>query len=108
MRRTIVTLTALTASAGLLFGYAPHSEAAQTTTHHTPQMGPGSFTFPQVRTHYPHRACLTEDGTWCVWDARHMGNGIGRSFWTDHNDRVHYVTHREAHGLIWYWRGMHR
>ena len=24
--------------------------------------------------------CLTEDSTWCYWDAQTMGNGQGRSF----------------------------
>jgi hypothetical protein len=48
----------------------------------------------------PHTACPTEDSSWCVWDARHRGNGIGRSFWTDHRDRVHYVSHRTAHHML--------
>lgn len=49
----------------------------------------------------PHRACPTEDSAWCVWDARHMGNGKGRSFWADRRGRPHYVSHATAHRL---WR----
>lgn len=46
-----------------------------------------------------NKPCEYEDSTNCVWDARHMGNGIGRSFV---NDRGHitYVSHRAAHTLL--------
>lgn len=48
----------------------------------------------------PHKACPTEDSVWCVWDARHMGNGRGDSFWTDHKGNAHYVSHKRAHRMI--------
>ena len=51
--------------------------------------------------------CRFEDGSGqapgCVWDARHRGNGIGRSFIvTRVGDRetFTYVTHRQAHRLV--------
>lgn len=36
----------------------------------------------------------------CVWDARHMGNGHGRSFVVTARDRVRYVSHATAHALL--------
>lgn len=55
-------------------------------------------------------ACEYEDGSSqrvCVWDARHMGNGIGRSVIVRNGgtDRVTYriVSHRRAHALIAAW-----
>jgi hypothetical protein len=43
--------------------------------------------------------CKFEDSNHCVWDAKHMGNGIGRSFFT--NDRgVHYISHDRAHDML--------
>lgn len=57
---------------------------------------------------FPHRACPDDDGdsiNRCVWDARHMGNGLGDSFYV-HNHRVHYVTHWRAHHLV-DWRRIH-
>jgi len=47
------------------------------------------------------RPCKYEDSKNCVWDARHMGNGQGRSFAVDRRNRVHYITHRTAHRAIW-------
>lgn len=45
-------------------------------------------------------ACATDEPsvTRCVWDARHQGNGAGRSFVTE-GEQVRYVTHRRAHWL---------
>lgn len=46
----------------------------------------------QVRyTRMPH--CLFDDGTGgpCIWDGRLDGNGVGRSFWADKHERIHYV-----------------
>lgn len=46
-------------------------------------------------------ACVFEDkGRMCVWDARHRGNGIGRSFARDRAGRIHYITHRTAHRAV--------
>ena len=44
--------------------------------------------------------CAYEDSTNCVWDARHMGNGIGRSFVVRPSGRVVYVSHARAHFLL--------
>lgn len=45
--------------------------------------------------------CVTEDSTGrCVWDARHLGNGTGRSFVVRASGRVVYVTHARAHLLL--------
>lgn len=48
----------------------------------------------------PHTACQTEDSTWCVRDAKHSGNGKGRSYWVDRSSVPHFVTHATAHALI--------
>ena len=52
-------------------------------------------------------AAVTEDScasgvARCVWDARHRGNGIGRSFILVRGD-VRYVTHQRAHRLVAAW-----
>lgn len=51
--------------------------------------------------------CRYEDGSGqarCVWDARHMGNGEGRSLLIRRGgtDRAEYIriTHRRAHRLM--------
>ena len=46
------------------------------------------------------RPCKFEDSRFCVWDARHMGNGQGRSFAADRRGGVHYITHRTAHRAL--------
>lgn len=48
----------------------------------------------------PHTACLTEDSTWCVRDAKHAGNGRGRSYWVDRSSVPHFVSHARAHHMI--------
>lgn len=55
----------------------------------------------------PLGPCVQEDSPGpCVWDARHMGNGIGKSFLAlppskGHNGgRVIYLSHTEAHRLL--------
>ena len=47
------------------------------------------------------RPCKQEDSTSCVWDARHRGNGEGRSFWADdtYGKRAFY-SHKIAHRLL--------
>ena len=46
------------------------------------------------------KPCAYEDGPGpCVWDARHRGNGVGKSFVVRRDGRVVYVTHRRAHRL---------
>ena len=52
-------------------------------------------------------ACIYEDGSSqarCVWDAKHMGNGEGRSVLiinggTD-NAKIKYISHKKAHRLL--------
>lgn len=44
----------------------------------------------------------------CVWDARHRGNGHGRSFIIRRDGDIRYVTHRRAHRLVAAWRQAHR
>ena len=50
---------------------------------------------------YPN--CVSEDGgngtVDCIWDARHQGNGIGRSFIHTRTGRVIYIPHRFAHAM---------
>lgn len=50
--------------------------------------------------------CKYEDGSGqarCVWDARHNGNGHGRSYVIvnggEDNAKIRFVTHRRAHWL---------
>jgi hypothetical protein len=38
-------------------------------------------------------ACDHESGSTtlpCFWDAKHRGNGLGKSFWIDTNNNTHY------------------
>lgn len=47
------------------------------------------------------RPCLTEnDAKACVWDAKHMGNGLGSSFLLLPSGRVVYIKHSDAHRLV--------
>lgn len=43
--------------------------------------------------------CEYEDSTHCVWDARHQGNGIGRSALITKEGKVIFIPHRAAHAL---------
>lgn len=42
--------------------------------------------------------CKYEDSRNCVWDARHRGNGEGRSF-INRNGKITFISHRAAHAL---------
>lgn len=59
-----------------------------------------------VRTRHVD-ACATDEGPDgqgsrpCVWDARHMGNGLGRSFIVRRDGRLQYLGHSRAHALVW-------
>lgn len=49
------------------------------------------------------RPCKYEDSTNCVWDAKHMGNGGGRSFVATgprFNPTITFVSHRLAHRML--------
>lgn len=37
----------------------------------------------------------------CVWDARHMGNGKGRSYKIRWNGEQQFISHRRAHQLAY-------
>lgn len=56
------------------------------------------------------RACKYEDAPKgnCVWDARHRGNGIGRSFYVDKRGKQTFITHRKAHRMVKAWRNSAR
>lgn len=48
-------------------------------------------------------ACLTDEGDQpgpCVWDARHMGNGEGHSFFISKRDRYWRIAHARAHCMV--------
>lgn len=47
----------------------------------------------------PYVACFYEDSKNCVWDAKHMGNGEGRSFVINRTGKLTFVPHRVAHLL---------
>lgn len=57
----------------------------------------------------PHSPCRYEDGSGgplpCIWDGRHMGNGVGRSYIMRRSDgddpRQVFISHRRAHRLLY-------
>lgn len=57
------------------------------------------------------RHCPTDETVIrCVWDARHMGDGNGRSYWSDGDDNggAHFYSHKVAHRLAYgHWRRPH-
>lgn len=54
------------------------------------------------------KPCKYEDSSVrCTWDAKHMGNGRGKSFVVLKGGRVKYVSHKRAHTLITRWREAH-
>ena len=48
------------------------------------------------------RPCRNDEpvGGPCVWDARHQGNGTGKSFRVTRSGTVIFLTHREAHRAL--------
>lgn len=46
------------------------------------------------------RPCKFEDSTNCIWDAKHQGNGKGKSFKVSPSGKITYLTHRRAHYLL--------
>jgi hypothetical protein len=50
----------------------------------------------------PMWGCVYEDSAGpCFWDAKHQGNGRGRSFWVDRKQHVHHskwVDRQQRHG----------
>lgn len=57
--------------------------------------------------------CIREDGSgnagkWCVWDARHQGNGRGHSIVVNrYREAYTRVTHRFAHNAGQRWQKRH-
>lgn len=51
------------------------------------------------RTEY--MPCAQEDSNNCVWDAKHQGNGIGRSYFVGRDGKVYPLPHHIAHALIY-------
>lgn len=47
------------------------------------------------------KACKYEDSVSCVWDARHIGDGKGRSFRAFKNGKIRFISHKRAHTLIY-------
>jgi hypothetical protein len=48
--------------------------------------------------------CRTEDSNGCVWDARHRGDGTGRSWYASPDGVVTYIGHKRAHRMVRAWR----
>ena len=62
---------------------------------------PLTLTVPAEAHNIAH--CRYEDGPPpCVWDARHMGNGDGRSFRLFADGSKKWLTHRRAHYLAYH------
>lgn len=49
---------------------------------------------------WKHVPCAQEDAVGCTWDARHLGNGTGRSYLVSPRGRVTPVSHARAHRLL--------
>lgn len=49
----------------------------------------------------PKTPCAYEGANDCVWDAVHMGNGMGHSYIALANGRVIYISHARAHRLAY-------
>lgn len=71
----------------ILLGFAP----ANTTAPEPVTSSTNSKAFDATRP------CKFEDSHSCVWDAKHRGNGKGRSFIANGEGDIKYVSHRIAH-----------
>lgn len=48
-------------------------------------------------------ACASDEGESsiaCVWDSKHMGNGLGHSFKINNKNVVTLISHRKAERLL--------
>lgn len=70
---------------------------------------PANATIPdgEAKSEFRWHFCKAEDGSGqprCIWDARHEGNGYGRSVKIVHGGteraRLTFITHREARQLL--------
>lgn len=46
------------------------------------------------------KPCKYEDSKNCVWDAKHRGNGKGRSFICSKKGKITFISHKRAHRLL--------
>lgn len=64
----------------------------------------GVATIPLEAAHSVGRtwnACVTDEvvpGVKCVWDAKHQGNGEGRSYFVNAKGQ-HFISHARAHRM---------
>jgi hypothetical protein len=61
---------------------------------------PALLAIPVTVDHTPPCRFDEAAGPRCVWDARHMGNGGGRSFINSGDETVKYIRHARAHRLM--------
>lgn len=56
----------------------------------------------EARPVHTLRLCPADEITmvYCVWDAKHMGNGMGQSYKVRRDGTVKHLTHRKAHRLL--------
>jgi hypothetical protein len=51
-----------------------------------------------------HKPCAAEyqplAASGCVWDGRHMGDKVGRSYFVHESGYVMYLPHRKAHRML--------
>lgn len=82
MMSTTRTLAAAALAAAILIPTAAQSHGAE-----------------RGRTEY--MPCANAGQTNCVWDAQHMGNGIGQSYFVGRDGKVYPLPHHIAHFLIY-------
>jgi len=61
-------------------------------------VGIGGVAGASGRTEY--MPCGYEDSVNCVWDAKHMGNGTGMSYFAGKDGKVYRLPHHIAHALL--------
>lgn len=100
-RRSAAAVLAATVAAAVIAAGGPSAGAVPD--------GPRAVSAVAVAT---RPACRWDDGSGtghapCVWDGRHLGNGVGRSFlaipvypFRGHDPIIRYVSHRAAHRML--------
>lgn len=96
LRATVTTAGFVVVSLLLMFGAdavmgSAHGATATTAT------APAGVSWSGGKVWKP---CEYEDSRGCVWDARHMGNGYGRSFIARNSGTIVYIGHKRAHRLL--------
>lgn len=74
-----------------------------------PVVGAGTADAHDGAESHQHMVMCTSEGLSpvdgpCMWDARHQGNGEGRSTIV-YKSSFKHVSHRRAHRVLMYWRG---